>query len=66
MKNIKWITLFGLMALPLMLAAQSGDEAEMTNKAKARDQAAINEAVNGWWKESMKNHEQRIGWWRDA
>ncbi|MBT1699399.1 alpha-L-fucosidase [Fulvivirgaceae bacterium PWU4] len=66
MKNIKWTTFLGLMALPLILSAQSGDEAEMANKAKARDQAAINEAVNGWWKESMKNHEQRIAWWRDA
>lgn len=63
---MKWITFFGLVALPLILSAQSGDEAEMANKAKARDRAAINEAIDGWWKESMKNHEQRIAWWRNA
>lgn len=51
----------------LRLHAQSGDEdPDMFNKAKARDQQAIDEAVKGWWTASMKNHEQRIGWWRDA
>ncbi len=27
---------------------------------------AINEAVDGWWTASMKTHEQRIQWWREA
>src|SRR6266487_4568669 len=31
-----------------------------------RDQRAINEAVNGWWTASMKTHDQRIAWWREA
>jgi alpha-L-fucosidase len=31
-----------------------------------RDKDAENEALNGWWTESMKNHDQRIQWWRDA
>jgi alpha-L-fucosidase len=68
MKNkvMKCIALLALMVLPVVLSAQSGDEDEMLNKAKARDQKAIDEAVNGWWKQSMKNHAERIGWWRDA
>lgn len=44
-----------------------GDEdASMLNKAEQRDQKAIDEARNGWWKNSMKTHDERIQWWRDA
>src|SRR6266849_3559011 len=31
-----------------------------------RDQKAINDAVQGWWTASMKTHDQRIAWWREA
>ncbi|MBB2145128.1 alpha-L-fucosidase [Pedobacter sp. LMG 31464] len=45
----------------------TGDEdKEMFNQSKARDQKAIDDAVNTWWTASMKTHEQRIQWWRDA
>src|SRR5690242_3035861 len=44
-----------------------GDEdKDMSNKGRQRDQQAIDEAINGWWTASMKNHDQRIAWWRDA
>lgn len=44
-----------------------GDEdKEMFNKGKARDQKEIDEAINGWWTASMKNHDRRIQWWRNA
>ena len=48
----------------------NGDEdkdfSNKLTKGKQRDQAAIDEAINGWWTASMKNHDQRIAWWRDA
>lgn len=45
----------------------SGDEdKEMFNRAQQRDQKAIEEAKDGWWKTSMKTHDERIEWWRDA
>jgi alpha-L-fucosidase len=45
----------------------NGDEdKEMSNKGQQRDQSAIDEAINGWWTTSMKNHDQRIAWWREA
>jgi len=45
----------------------TGDEdKEMFNQSKSRDQKAIDEAVKTWWTASMKTHEQRIQWWRDA
>ena len=49
------------------LAQTAGDEdKEMLNRGRLRDQQAIDEAVNGWWTQSMKNHDERITWWRDA
>lgn len=48
-------------------AQTTGDEdKEMFNRGKARDQAAIDEATSGWWTASMKTHEARVAWWRDA
>lgn len=48
-------------------AQTAGDEdKEMFNQARDRDQKSINEAVDGWWTSSMKTHEQRIQWWREA
>jgi alpha-L-fucosidase len=48
-------------------AQDKGDEDKvMFNNGKARDDKEINEAVNGWWKESMKTHDQRVKWWREA
>jgi alpha-L-fucosidase len=39
---------------------------ELLNKGKQRDQAAIDDAINGWWMASMRNHDKRIAWWRQA
>ena len=66
MKKILIIT--GLLLMTFSFArAQKGDEdASMLNSVKQRDQKAIDEAVNGWWTESMKTHESRIAWWREA
>lgn len=48
-------------------AQTAGDEdKDMFNKAQARDQKAIDKAVNGWWKTAMTTHDQRIQWWREA
>lgn len=46
--------------------SQGDEDTGMFNLAKARDQKAIDEAVNGWWTESMRFHDQRISWWREA
>jgi alpha-L-fucosidase len=49
------------------LSQNTGDEdTAMFNRGKQRDQQAIDEAINGWWTASMKHHEERIQWWRDA
>ncbi|MBZ4190618.1 alpha-L-fucosidase [Niabella beijingensis] len=48
-------------------AQVAGDEdKDMYNKGQQRDQQAVDEAVNGWWTQSMKTHEERIAWWRQA
>lgn len=56
-----------LLACTNAIAQVKGDEdAEMFNRAKARDQQAIDEAKTGWWAESMKTHDQRIAWWQEG
>ncbi len=57
-----------LLCLPTSLISQvRGDEdADMFNRAKQRDQQAIDEAVNGWWTPSMKTVDQRLEWWQKA
>jgi len=59
---------FPLLVLNLSAEAQvAGDEDKnMFNQAKERDQKALDEAKNTWWTASMKTHDQRIQWWRDA
>jgi alpha-L-fucosidase len=62
-----WAFASAFISIISLNAQTAGDEdAEMFNKARTRDQAAIDEAINGWWTASMKTHEQRIQWWRDA
>jgi len=65
--------LFALLLCSCMTAtvsfaqASNGDEdKDMSNRGRQRDQQAIDEAMNGWWTASMKNHNQRIAWWRTA
>lgn len=56
-----------MLGVQMISAQTAGDEdKEMFNRAKQRDQQAIDEAVNGWWTASMKTQEQRIAWWREA
>src|SRR5688500_7627244 len=65
--RILYTTGIGIVLAMHSFAQATGDEdREMFNRAKARDQLAIDEAVNGWWTASMKTHEQRIQWWREA
>lgn len=63
-----WITLLCSTLISIHSFAQTaGDEdKEMFNRSKDRDQKVIDEAIKGWWTASMKTHEQRIQWWRDA
>jgi len=69
MNQVTKIVLYSLLlCLPTSLISQvRGDEdADMFNRAKQRDQQAIDEAVNGWWTQSMKTVDQRLEWWREA
>ena len=64
----KLLMLLTLLSVHLVGFSQvTGDEdKEMFNQSKSRDQKAIDDAVNTWYTASMKTHEQRIQWWRDA
>lgn len=62
------VLLYVLVGMQCMTWAQApGDEdKEMFNRAKQRDQQAIDEAINGWWTASMRSHDKRIAWWLEA
>jgi alpha-L-fucosidase len=55
-----------IISLNAFSQAAGDEDKEMYNRGRARDQQAIDEAVNGWWKASMKNHDERIQWWQQA
>jgi alpha-L-fucosidase len=62
-----YLFLFLSMGTLQVAAQDKGDEdRQMLNTGRIRDQKQIDEALNGWYKESLKTHEQRIQWWRDA
>jgi alpha-L-fucosidase len=57
----------GLRAQTQPAANAKGDEQGLLlQKGAERDQGAIDEAVNGWWRHSMESHDARISWWRQA
>lgn len=62
------LTILGCISLLFVEAQVKGDEdKDMFNKAGTdRDNSAVQEALNGWWTASMKNHDDRIRWWSDA
>jgi alpha-L-fucosidase len=68
MKRCHRICFFALLLICFQIQGQvAGDEVkDMRNNGRLRDQKAIDEAKSGWWSQSMKTHDQRIEWWRDA
>ena len=64
-KSVLTVLVFSLAFNLSSIAQTNGDEdKDMSNKGRQRDQQAIDEAINGWWTASMKNHDRRIQWWR--
>ena len=57
-----------LLGTSMQASAQfkGDDEGILMQQAARRDSIAIAEAVNGWWTASMKDHDARIAWWREA
>jgi alpha-L-fucosidase len=61
-----WLILSIIFSLSTFAQTAGDEDKEMFNRGRARDKAAIDEAVNGWWTASMKNHDERVAWWREA
>ena len=60
-------TALALQTTGIVCAQTAGDEdKDMFNRAQTRDKQALDAAYKGWWTASMKTHEERIQWWRDA
>lgn len=65
-KKTYYILVFIFLYTTVVAQTPGDEDKEMFNRGKQRDQQAIDEAVNGWWTASMKNHDQRVQWWREA
>lgn len=68
--EFKFIALMslGLLASPVS-AQQSGDEQGLTLPNRVdlpEDSVAISEALNGWWRQSQQNRDERTAWYRQA
>ncbi|MGN7823051.1 alpha-L-fucosidase [Chitinophaga sp. 22536] len=56
----------GVISSAAVAQVKGDDDGILAQQAASRDKAAIDSAVSGWWTASMKNHDQRIAWWREA
>lgn len=65
-KNISLLLLFLLLCSTAQSQVSGDEDVNMFNQALQRDQKAIDAATAGWWRKSMKTHDQRIAWWREA
>lgn len=70
----RWSTLAGSwMVLAALTSCQSAtrhpgalDTAGLLAAGRTRDSTAAARALHTWWKASMRGHDQRIAWWREA
>jgi alpha-L-fucosidase len=63
----KLLILTGLLSSLIVSAQTSGDEEkDFLAKGRQRDQQSLDSAIKGWWTTSMRNHDKRVQWWRDA
>ncbi|HET6993873.1 MAG TPA: alpha-L-fucosidase, partial [Chitinophagaceae bacterium] len=66
MKKLFFYTFLTAMVLSTRAQTSGDEDRDMLNKGKQRDQQAIDEALDGWWKLSIHSKDQRIAWWREA
>src|SRR3954462_13762893 len=46
--------------------AQDASTGGVRPEARARDEAAVKDAIDGWWTKALENRDQRLAWFRDA
>jgi len=66
MKKLFIYIILAVIACKVSPQTTGDEDKEMLNKGKERDKKAIDDAKQGWWTASMRNHDQRIQWWREA
>lgn len=57
---------FAVITFAASAQVKGDDDGILSQQAVARDSTAVSNALNGWWKTSMKHHDARIEWWREA
>ncbi|NSL90124.1 alpha-L-fucosidase [Chitinophaga sp. Mgbs1] len=66
MKKLILSIAVSVMYFPASAQVKGDDDGVQAQKAADRDKTAIENAVHGWWDASMKDHDARIAWWREA
>ena len=62
---VVWLSIFSFFSTKDSLCS-AAEPATATFDEEATARAAIQQADVGWWAESMRTKDQRIGWWREA
>ncbi len=55
-----------LVVSGILTAQETSSDSSVAPEARARDQAAAKEALDGWWTAALPGRDQRVQWWRDA
>jgi alpha-L-fucosidase len=57
-----------VLVLAVVVAAGPGlaQEDKVSPEARKRDEAAVQDALNGWWKDALPGRDQRLAWFREA
>ena len=51
---------------PNIAQEDRADTGRASSQARERDEAAVTEAVDGWWTAALPSRNQRLSWWRQA
>lgn len=64
MRPLRAIVLF--LAVLACSPAAFGQEDKVSPEARQRDEAAVQDALDGWWKAALPGRDQRLAWFREA
>src|SRR5439155_3346981 len=64
MKSAQVVAVF--LAVATSVALTFAQEEKVSPEARNRDEAAVKEALDGWYTAALPGREQRLAWWREA
>ena len=61
-----WRAIVLLLAIIALTPPVFSQEDKVSPEARQRDEAAVQDALQGWWKAALPGRDQRLAWFRDA